>query len=305
MRKFIRSIWWVITAPYRLIFWIFDRIENWIKGVFESVRKVFTEEPEDKPITETVGMAFDDPKEFGYAVFEHINDLRKHLFRAALFMVITTAFLAFFMRDLLAFITEPVGGIEALQAIEVTESIGVVMRIALLGGFTLALPYITFELYLFIAPGLKARARVIGLITIPVAFIFFLAGMAFAYFVMMPTALPFLLNFMDIPTAIRPASYIKFVTGLLFWIGIAFQFPLIVFGLAGMGIVRAEDLLRHWRIAVVVIAIVSAMITPTIDPINMALVMGPMIILYFLGIGLAFIAQGRRERAAITAQEQL
>jgi sec-independent protein translocase protein TatC len=217
-------------------------------------------------------------------------------------MVFTTAILAFFMRDLLAFITEPVGGIEALQAIEVTESISVVMRIALLGGFTLALPYITFELYLFVAPGLKARARVIGLITIPITFLFFVAGMAFAYFVMMPTALPFLLNFMDIPSAIRPASYIKFVTGLLFWIGIAFQFPLIVFGLAGMGIVRAEDLLRHWRIAVVIIAIVSAMITPTIDPINMALVMGPMIILYFLGIGLGFIAQGRREKAALEAQ---
>ena len=72
---------------------------------------------------------------------EHLNDLRKHLFRAALFMVITTAIMAFFMRDLLAFITEPVGGIEALQAIEVTESISVVMRIALLGGFALALPW--------------------------------------------------------------------------------------------------------------------------------------------------------------------
>ena len=302
MRNLFRSIWWIITAPFRFIIWIFKRIGNWFKAVFESIQKVFTDEPDDKPITETVGMAFDDPQEFGFALLEHLNDLRKHLFRSALFMVFTTAILAFFMRDLLAFITEPVGGIEALQAIEVTESIGVVMRIALLGGFTLALPYITFELYLFVAPGLKARARVIGLITIPVAFLFFIGGMAFAYFIMMPTALPFLLNFMDIPTAIRPASYIKFVTGLLFWIGIAFQFPLIVFGLAGMGIVRAEDLLRHWRIAIVIIAIVSAMITPTIDPINMALVMGPMIILYFLGIGLAFIAQGRREKTALGTQ---
>jgi sec-independent protein translocase protein TatC len=299
MRKFFHTIWWVITAPFRFIIWILKRIGNWIKSVFDAIGKVFTEEPEDKPITETVGMAFDDPKEFGYALFDHLNELRKHLFRAALFMVITTTIMAFFMRRLLAFITEPVGGIEALQAIEVTESISVVMRIALLGGFALALPYITFELYLFIAPGLKARARVIGLLTIPIAFLFFVAGMAFAYFVMMPTALPFLLDFMDIPTAIRPASYIKFVTSLLFWIGIAFQFPLIVFGLAGMGIVKANDLLRHWRIAIVVIAIISAMITPTIDPVNMALVMGPMIFLYFLSIGLAFIAQGRRDKAAL------
>ena len=302
MRKLFRAIWWVITAPFRFIIWILKRIGNWIKSVFAAVGRVFTDEPEDKPITETVGMAFDDPKEFGVAIFEHLNELRKHLFRAALFMLVTTAITAYFMRDLLAFITEPVGGIEALQAIEVTESIAVVVRIALLGGFALALPYITFELYLFIAPGLRARSRVIGLITIPVAFLFFVGGMAFAYFVMMPTALPFLLEFMDIPTAVRPASYINFVTSLLFWIGIAFQFPLIVFAAAGMGFVRAEDLLRQWRIAIVVIAIAAAMITPTIDPINMALVMGPMIVLYFLGIGLAFIAQGRRDKRALEAQ---
>lgn len=302
MRKLFRTLWWIITAPFRLIIWILKRIGNWFKNVFAAIGRVFTEEPEDKPITETVGMAFDDPKEFGGALFEHLNELRKHLFRAALFMVITTAITAFFMRDLLTFITEPVGGIEALQAIEVTESIGVVVRIALLGGFALALPYIVFELYLFIAPGLKARARVTGLITIPVAFLFFVGGMAFAYFVMMPAALPFLLNFMDIPTAIRPASYVNFVTSLLFWIGMAFQFPLIVFAAAGMGLVRAEDLLRQWRIAIVVIAIAAAMITPTIDPINMALVMGPMIVLYFLGIGLAFIAQGRREKRELQTQ---
>ena len=264
--------------------------------------KVFTDEPEDKPLTETVGMALDDPKMFWIGLLEHLNELRKHLFRAALFMVITTTFTAFFMRDLLAFITEPVGGIEALQAIEVTESIGVVVRIALLGGFALALPYIIFELYLFIAPGLKARARVTGILVIPIAFIFFVGGMAFAYFVMMPTALPFLLNFMDIPTAIRPASYINFVTSLLFWIGIAFQFPLLVFAMAGMGLVRAEDLLRQWRIAIVIISIAAAMITPTIDPINMALVMGPMIVLYFLGIGLAFIAQGRRQKRELETE---
>jgi sec-independent protein translocase protein TatC len=297
MRNFFRRVWWVITAPFRFIIWIFKRIGNWIKAVITDIGKVFIEEPEDKPITDTVNLALDDPREFSLAIFEHLNALRKHLFRALLVLVFTTATMAIFMRDLLAWITEPIGGIQELQAIEVTESLSVVMRVALLGGFAVALPYIIFELYLFIAPGLRARARVIGLLTIPVAFIFFVAGMAFAYFVMMPTALPFLLDFMDIPTAVRPASYIKFVTGLMFWIGIAFQFPLVVFGLAGMGIVRAEDLMRHWRIAIIVIAVLSAAITPTIDPVNMGLVMAPMIVLYFLSIILARIAQGRRDKA--------
>ena len=296
MRNFFRTLWRIISAPFRFIYWIFKRIFIWIRNVFKDIGNLFVAEPEDKPITDTVGLALDEPKEFWWALVEHLDALRKHLFRALIFIILTTAASAVFVRELLAWISEPVGGIESLQAIEVTEPRGVVMRVALLSGFALALPYIIFELFLFIAPGLKARARILGLLSIPVGFLFFVGGMAFAYFVMMPTALPFLLNFMDIPTAVRPASYIKFVTGLMFWIGIAFEFPLVIFAMAGMGIVRAQNLAKQWRFAVVIIAVLSAAITPTIDPINMGLVMGPMILLYFLSIGLAFIAQGRRER---------
>ncbi len=296
MGNFFRTLWRIISAPFRFILWIFKRVFIWIRNVFQDIGNLFVAEPDDKPITDTVAVALDEPKEFWWGVVEHLDALRKHLFRALLFIILTTASSALFVRDLLDWISEPIGGIESLQAIEVTEPLGVVMRVALLSGFVLALPYITFELYLFIAPGLKVRARVLGLITIPIAFLFFIGGMAFAYFVMMPTALPFLLDFMDIPTAVRPASYIKFVTGLMFWIGVAFEFPLVIFAMAGMGIVRARDLAQQWRIAIVIIAVLSAAITPTIDPVNMGLVMAPMILLYFLSIGLAYIAQGRRER---------
>ena len=302
MRRFFRSIWWVITAPFRFIAWIFKWIGRWIKDITSNIHQLFTEEPDDRPLTETFGMAFDTPQEFWAGVLAHLDDLRKHLLRATLVLVVMVIIVAFFMQDLLVWITEPIGGIEALQSIEVTESLGVVMRIVLLGGFALAMPYIIFELYLFIAPGLKRRARVIGLITIPVAFLFFIGGMAFAYYVMMPAALPFLINFMGIKTVPRPASYVKFVTSLMFWVGIAFEFPLIIFGMAGMGIVRAEDLIKYWRIAIIIIAVIAAVITPTIDPINMALVMGPMIVLYFLSIALAKIAQGKREQRIVDGE---
>lgn len=296
MRKFFNTLWRIITAPFRFIFWIFKRIFIWIKNVFIAIGDLFVAEPEDKPITDTVSVALDEPKEFWWAIVEHLDALRKHLFRALIVIILAVAGVAFFVKDLLDWVSQPIGGIDSLQAIEVTEPLGVVMRVVMLAGFAVALPYITFELYLFIAPGLKVRARILGLLAIPVAFLFFVGGMAFAYYVMMPTALPFLLNFMDIPTAVRPASYIKFVTGLMFWIGIAFEFPLVIFAMAGMGIVRAQNLAQQWRIAVVIIAVLSAAITPTIDPINMGLVMGPMILLYFLSIGLAYIAQGRREK---------
>jgi sec-independent protein translocase protein TatC len=115
--------------------------------------------------------------------------------------------------------------------------------------------------------------------------------MAFAYFVMLPTALPFMLNFMGITTIPRPSSYIKFVTSLMFWIGIAFEFPLVIFLMAKLGWVKARVLAKQWRIAIVIIAVVGALITPTVDPVNMTLVMLPMIVLYAFSILLAFIAQ--------------
>ena len=174
-------------------------------------------------------------------ILEHLNELRKNLFRAMLFFMLTTALSFVYIQELLDWIAAPVGGLDSLQAIEVTEPLSTVMRVALLAGFSAALPYITFEIWLFAAPGLKRRSRIIGLVSIPFAFIFFIGGMAFAYYVMMPTALPFLINFMGINTVPRPASYVKFVTGLMFWIGLAFEFPLVIFALANMGLIQARD----------------------------------------------------------------
>ncbi len=293
MRNFIQTLWRVISAPFRLILWVFKKIFSWIRDSFHRLGVLFLEEPEDTPLPESLAKAVQSPMD----ILDHLNELRKNLFRALLFFMFTTALSFIFIHELLDWISEPIGGLQALQAIEVTEPIGTVMRVALLAGFSTALPYITFELWLFAAPGLRKRARIFGLVAIPVAFLFFIGGLAFAYYVMMPTALPFLINFMGINTVPRPASYVRFVTGLMFWIGIAFEFPLVIFALASMGLIRAKMLASQWRIAIVVIAVASAAITPTIDPVNMGLVMGPMILLYFLSIGLAFIAQGRRDRS--------
>jgi sec-independent protein translocase protein TatC len=130
----------------------------------------------------------------------------------------------------------------------------------------------------------------LGLLGIPLAGVFFLGGMAFSYLMLLPTALPFLLSFMGIQTIPRPSSYINFVTGLMFWIGVSFEFPLVIYVLTLMGVIQPNLLARNWRIAMVVIAVLAAAITPTVDPVNMALVMAPMILLYFLSIGMSHLA---------------
>ena len=208
--------------------------------------------------------------------------------------MITTSFSFVYTKQIIEILAQPVGGLEALRAIDITEPIGVFMRVALLCGFALALPYIALELWLFAAPGLKRKSRIFSLFAIPILTIFFIAGMAFAYYVMLPTAIPFLSNFMGMNTELRPSTYIKFVSGVMFWIGIAFEFPLVIYVLALIRLVNAKQLLNQWRLAVVIIAISAAAITPTVDPVNMSIVMGPMIVLYFISIGLAFIAQRQK-----------
>jgi sec-independent protein translocase protein TatC len=282
IRNLFRLIKYVISAPFR-----------WFNRTLTNVRFFLQEEPEDTPIGDSFQKALDNPNEILY----HLNDLRKHLFRAVAFLAVTTALSFAFTSQIIDFLAQPIGGIGELVAIDPTEPIGVFMRVALMSGFAIAFPYIALELWLFAAPGLSRRSRIFGLVAIPISTIFFLGGMAFAYFVMLPTALPFLLNFMGLQTVPRPSSYLSFVTSVVFWIGIAFEFPLVIYVLALLGFVNSSMLIKQWRLAIVIIAIAAAMITPTIDPVNMALVMGPMIVLFFLSILLAALAGRGRDKA--------
>lgn len=281
MRMLLSAIWNLLLAPFR-----------WVRSMIAEIQSFLSDEPEDTPLGDSLEKAVNNPQ----SLLVHLDALRKHLLRAALVLAMTTMLAFVFASRIIDILALPVGGIEALVAIDPTEPIGTFMRVSLLTGFAISLPYIILELWLFVAPGLKRDSRIFGLYAIPIAVIFFIGGMAFAYFVMLPTAIPFLVNFGGITSQIRPSSYIRFVTSIMFWIGIAFQFPLIIYVLARVGLIKAKILVDQWRLAVVIIAILSAAITPTIDPVNMALVMGPMIVLYFLGILLASIAERTRSR---------
>ncbi len=289
MRILIRAIWNLILAPFR-----------WLRTMLEEIKSFLSDEPEDTPLGDSLEKAINNPQ----SLFIHLDALRKHLFRAAIVLALTTVLAFVFASQIINLLALPVGGIEALVAIDPTEPIGTFMRVSLLTAFAITLPYIILELWLFIAPGLHRDSRIFGLYAIPIAVIFFIGGMAFAYFILLPTAIPFLVNFGGITSQIRPSSYIRFVTSIMFWIGVAFQFPLIVYVLARVGLIKAKVLAEQWRLAVVIIAILAAAITPTIDPVNMALVMGPMIVLYFLGIILAKFAERARLRKVSEQESQ-
>ncbi len=229
------------------------------------------------------------------SLLEHVEELRRRLIKALLALAVGFVISALFTNRLLEWLAQPVGGLGQLEAIEVTENLGVFMQVTLLGGVLLAMPVIVYQVWQFVTPGLYPHEKRYIYMLAPAATLLFIAGAAFAYFVMLPAAIPALLGFAPIPTRPRPANYISFVTNLMFWVGISFEMPLFVFFLAKVRLVGPRDLLRNWRVAVFLIALLAALVTPTGDPINMGLVMIPLVILYVLSILLARIAYRESE----------
>jgi sec-independent protein translocase protein TatC len=221
----------------------------------------------------------------------HLNELRQRLFKAFGALVVTTAFSFAFSDRIIEYLAMPIGGRDALVAIEITENVSIFMKVSLLSGFMLGLPVLVYQIFSFVMPGLNRREKWWVLLGVPFASLLFVGGVAFTWFVMLPTAIPFLTNFLGIRAQIRPANYFEFITRLMFWIGLCFEMPLIFMLLAKLKFITAKKLASGWRYALVGIALVAAVVTPTVDPINMALVMAPLMGLYIISIALTALVE--------------
>jgi sec-independent protein translocase protein TatC len=182
-----------------------------------------------------------------------------------------------------------------------TEGIETFFKVALLSGGILSMPLILYQFWLFIAPGLTSKERRYVFVFIPSALLLFGLGIAFAWYVLVPAAVLFLANFMPdvFRTEWQSQEYIGFLITMLFWIGVSFEMPVVIYFVARLGIVTAQTLREQWRVALVAIAVIAAAITPSIDPITMLLTMAPLVVLYGLSIILAHI--GQRQFAASMA----
>jgi sec-independent protein translocase protein TatC len=291
MKNFFKSFWRVITWPFRIIY----KIITWPFRMIKRGMAFLNTDVDDRPILDTFSNLATE-EEARASFWGHIEELRMHLFRMLIALAICVGISFYFAKPLMGFLAEPVGGLDKLQAIEVTEELGVFMRVALTSGIAIALPYLAFEIWLFAAPGLNSREKKNTLFGIPIATILFLGGMTFTYLILIPPALKFLASFTEIAQDWAAAEYFGFITGLMLWIGAFFEFPLVIYFLTIVGLIQPQILLKQWRLAVVVIAIIAAAVTPTVDPVNMALVMFPMTALYFISIGMSYIAYAARRR---------
>jgi sec-independent protein translocase protein TatC len=167
------------------------------------------------------------------------------------------------------------------------------------------MPWLLFQLWRFISPGLEKNEKRYVYVFIPSAFGLFLIGVSFAWLVLLPAAISFLATFMGDIFEARWISreYISFATTFLLWIGVSFEMPLIIYFLARFGIVGPTTLREQWRIAIVGIAVLAAVITPSIDPVTMLLTMVPLLILYVISIVLARIGQRQFNKTVAIDEE--
>jgi sec-independent protein translocase protein TatC len=252
-----------------------------------------------EPPQDHIEEEYEDGHELRMGFFDHLDELRKRLTKAFLALIVTTAIGVVLATPVLEQLIEPYARLypEEGRELVVLGPTGAVMayfRVALLIGGVLAIPVITYQIMMFIVPGLTRKERRYVLMALPAITALFLIGVAFSWFVLMNPAIAFLEGFQQ--DIFKPEwtadQYLGFVTALLFWMGVSFEIPLVFFVLSLLGLVSADMLVSNWRFAIIGAAIAAAFITPTVDPVNMFLVMGPLLALYILSVFLVML--GRR-----------
>lgn len=257
-----------------------------------STKPTTAEEPSSQPE--------DEAKEGKYmTIMDHLRELRYRLMVSALTVVVTTGISIYFAGRMLNFLKKPAedrSDAFFLIFTEPMEGLVAYFRIALMAGITFAMPMLIYQTLMFVSPALTSKEKRWVYSIVFGASLAFAAGVAFAFYIALPPALGFLLNYPEdvAEPHIRVGSYVDFVTRLLLWTGLVFETPLLIMGLARFGVVSSRQLLRLWRYAIVGAFVVAAIVTPSIDPVTQSLVAGPIIVLYGAGIVLARLVEPRR-----------
>ena len=230
---------------------------------------------------------------------EHLDELRKRLIWSIVALVGGFLVSVFFIDRIFGFIMRPLAATlpagQKLIYTEPTEAFLLQLKVAALTGVLLAAPVVLWQLWLFIAPGLYRREKRLALPFVISASMLFAAGAAFNHYVMFPVAFKFLggfrTDYMEFLPRISPVFALYAQLFLAF--GLIFQMPVLVFTLARLGLVTAGFLWRNAKYAILIIFVLSAVITPTSDPVNQTLMAAPMALLYFVSIAIAWLF-GRR-----------
>ena len=260
------------------------------------------EDPDDTPDSELSDDELDAGAKMSF--LEHLDELRKRLIASLVALIAGTVVAFFFLDDyIFPFIMLPLqqmlpdGG--RLITTEATEYFMLFLKVGLLSGLLISAPFILWQVWLFVAPGLYSHEKRFAIPFVVAASICFFSGALFSHYVAFPVTwrffIDFTADFVQFMPKIGPAFslYVK----MLLAFGVIFQMPVLVFALARMGVVTAGFLIRHIKYAVLIIFILGAVLSPGGDVASQMLMAGPMLVLYVISIGIAWIF-GKRKRTA-------
>ena len=208
----------------------------------------------------------------------------------------------YFRKTILLWLLLPAGGQLSATGRPVftspTEMFNLAFHLAILGGVVLAFPMLVFQAYLFLRPLLSKRLGRLIAIFLPAVFVFFLCGTVFAYFVLLPTGLRFLLQFGTdaADPMIRITEYADLALAMLFWLGVVFELPLAMFLLVKLRIVSYQRFPRFQKYVPLTALFFGAILTPSFDPVTSLLIAVPIIFLYEFGLFLAWMARPKQRK---------
>jgi sec-independent protein translocase protein TatC len=227
---------------------------------------------------------------------EHLEDLRWCLLKSLCAMAIASTICYFFSELIFGFVVAPLRQTlrpgQSLIGTGITEAFFIEIKVALAAGLLFSCPFIFYQIWRFVAPGLSGGERKLVLPFVLCATLFFLGGAYFCYRIVLPVAFQYFIeqyDTMGVMPAIRIGEYFTFFFRMVLAFGVTFELPVFTFFLVRLGIWDYRFMLRSFRYAIVVIFIIAAILTPTPDIINQSLLALPMLALYVLSIGVAYV----------------
>jgi sec-independent protein translocase protein TatC len=239
----------------------------------------------------------------GMSLMEHLEELRNRIFWIAGYLVLGFIVAYIFHVKLYDLVQKPVTDLGLqLNFTHPTDGLNLYLKTSFVGGAIIASPFILYQVWLFISPGMYANEKKYVWPFMAATIALFLSGAWFGYRYVLPGAIKVLV--LQFGKAFHPILTIEDYTGfflaVILGLGITFELPILIFFLALFGIVDGKFLLKHFRYAVLAIFLIAAVICPTPDPIGMCLFATPMLVLYFLGVAVAFLVHPARRNKKAT-----
>ena len=243
-------------------------------------------------------------------VLEHLGELRKRTVYAFLFVFVGFGISWMFREQLFEFLMMPLRETDVDSALtemhhkDLAEPFFALLKASIFGGVVLAAPALLYQVWAFIAPALYPEERKFAIPFVVFATGFFFLGSGFCYYLVMPYGYKFLLGFTEVSSPeLMMNEYLGLTTKLLLGFGFIFELPVFTALFAQIGLINHTHIIRFWRYSIVIAFIVAAMLTPP-DVITQTMMAGPLILLYTLSIGVAYvISKGKDKRRARDEEE--